>query len=66
MDRLISNYLKSRIFFQQNKLGLAKWLFMRMTRYQESYSIISDVDEVFSSILERDGKFHAAIWYWYQ
>ncbi|MCP4728086.1 MAG: FtsX-like permease family protein [bacterium] len=45
---------------------LAKWLFSRMSRYQEMYSITCEVDEVFHSILSQKGYLRAALWYWYQ
>lgn len=45
---------------------LAKWFFLRMTRYEESYSITRDVDEVFSSLCGTHGRLRAVLWYWYQ
>ena len=45
---------------------LARWLFRRMTGYQEMFSISGDVDEVFQSICREEGFAKAYIWYWYQ
>lgn len=50
----------------KNPPELAHWLFSRMRRYQEMYSILNDVEEVFSSHLESKGRTYAVLWYWYQ
>ncbi|MCP4728429.1 MAG: FtsX-like permease family protein [bacterium] len=51
---------------KQKPPRLAKWLFSRMSRYNERYSITHEVDKVFYSILSKNGYFKAALWYWYQ
>jgi len=45
---------------------IAKWLFKRMTSYQESYSIVGDVEEVFYMVYRKNGYSRAFAWYWYQ
>ena len=50
----------------KNPPFLARWLFRRMTGYQENFSISGDVDEVFQSICREDGYANAYVWYWYQ
>ena len=45
---------------------IAEWLFGRMSRYEEEYSIINDVSEVYYSILKDRGYLIASLWYWYQ
>jgi putative ABC transport system permease protein len=45
---------------------LARWLFKRMSKYQENYAIVGDVEEVFFMICQEDGHAKAAMWYWHQ
>ena len=45
---------------------LARRLFLRMSRYRDTYNIISDVDEVYHSIQVKKGKVYAYLWYWHQ
>ena len=45
---------------------LARWLFKRMSKYQECYAIMGDVEEVFSTICRDESYFKAYRWYWYQ
>ncbi|MFC1492944.1 ABC transporter permease, partial [candidate division KSB1 bacterium] len=44
----------------------AKWLFNRMARYRDSYSITREVDEVFYSVFSEKGYLKASLWYWHQ
>ncbi len=45
---------------------LAAWLLKQMTRYQDSYYITSDLEEVFYAVREDKGFLAAFFWYWYQ
>jgi len=45
---------------------LAKWLFRRMSRYEELYAITTDVEEVYYSVLKDKGYIRAVLWLWYQ
>jgi putative ABC transport system permease protein len=44
----------------------ARWLFKRMSNYQENYAIVGDVEEVYSTIHREEGYLKASIWYWHQ
>lgn len=50
----------------QHPPGLARWLFKRMTKYQENYAIAGDVEEVFYLICREEGYLKACLWYWSQ
>ncbi len=45
---------------------IARWLFKRMSKYQENYSIVGDVEEVYSMIYREEGYTRASMWYWHQ
>lgn len=45
---------------------LARWLFERMTKYQENYAIVGDVEEVFATVYREEGYPKACRWYWHQ
>ncbi len=45
---------------------LALWLFRQMSKYQENFAIVGDVEEVFSTIQHEEGYLKASLWYWHQ
>ncbi len=45
---------------------LARWLFIKMNRYQEMYSITRELDDAFQTTAEDRGYFAAVRWYWHQ
>jgi hypothetical protein len=45
---------------------IARWLFKRMSKYQENYAIVGDVEEVYSMIYREEGYTRASMWYCYQ
>jgi putative ABC transport system permease protein len=45
---------------------IARWLFKKMSKYQEDYAIAGDVEEVFFAISKEEGYSRACAWYWYQ
>ncbi|MFC1564732.1 ABC transporter permease, partial [candidate division KSB1 bacterium] len=49
-----------------NSPRLARWLFHRMTSYQNDHSISGDVEEVYYQVREERGVISAYIWYWHQ
>jgi putative ABC transport system permease protein len=44
----------------------ARWLFKRMSKYQENYAIVGDVEEVFLTIAKEESYLKACAWYWHQ
>ncbi len=44
----------------------AKWLLLRMTRYEEDFLCIGDLDEEFREICRQAGHQKARFWYWVQ
>ncbi len=44
----------------------ARWLFKRMSKYQENYAIVGDVEEVFLMMCNEESYLKACVWYWYQ
>ena len=45
---------------------LAKWLLFRMSRYEEDFICVGDLDEEFKEVLQEAGYRKAKYWYWAQ
>jgi putative ABC transport system permease protein len=45
---------------------LAKWILLRMSRYEDDFLCVGDLDEEFKEILQQAGHEKARFWYWLQ
>ena len=46
--------------------SLAKWILFRMSRYEDDFLCVGDLDEEFKEILQQAGYREARFWYWVQ
>jgi putative ABC transport system permease protein len=58
--------MKKNSPFIQHPPLLAKWLLRRLVDKDIIYSVLGDFDEIYASIANHDGVFHAKLWYWKQ
>jgi len=46
--------------------GLAKWILLRMSQYEDDFLCVGDLDEEFKEVLQEAGYRKARFWYWAQ
>ena len=70
MEGHTGNYHVRRLTMSANKKqkppALAKWLFSRLTIYNDEFLSAGDIEEEFSERLRSEGASHACSWYWQQ